>query len=108
MKNYTKQITVHCGNSYAFDSTITLYYSDENDTCIIIESGFNPVSYDITTDTGVAILLQYIESGIKTKRIGNIGIIEIYNHDILEVYKEEINYYPITKGKNVTLKKSHK
>lgn len=102
MKNYTKQITVHCCTTYAFDSTITLYYSDDNDTCIIIESGFNPVSYYMATDTGVAILLQYIEKGIKSKRIGNIGIIEIYNHDTLEVYNEEVNYYyPMTKGKEV-------
>lgn len=101
MKNYTKQITVHCGTTYAFDSTIDLYYSDDNETCIIIESGSNPVSYDIKTDTGVAILLQYVESGINSKRIRNIGITEIYDHDTLEVYKEELNCYPMTKGKEV-------
>lgn len=103
MKNYTKQITVHCGTTYAFDSTIDLYYSDDNETCIIIESGSNPVSYDITTDTGVAILLQYVESGINSKRIRSIGIIEVYNHDTLEVYNEELNYYPMTKGKEVVI-----
>lgn len=103
MKNYTKQITVHCCTTYAFDSTIDLYYSDDNEICIIVESGYNPVSYDIKTDTGVAILLQYIESGINSKRIGNIGIIEIYNRDTLEVYNEEINYHPMTKGKEVII-----
>lgn len=101
MKNYTKQITVHCGTNYAFDSTIILYYSDDNDTCIIVESGSNPVSYDITTNTGVAILLQYVENGINSKKIGNIGIIEIYDHDTLKVYNEELNYYPMTKGKEI-------
>ena len=102
MKNYTKQITVHCGTVYAFDSTIELYYSDDNETCIIIESGLDPVLYYTPKDTGVAIFLQYIEKGINSKRIGNIGIIEIYNHDTLEVYNEEVNYYyPMTKGKEV-------